>query len=216
MFVRPAFILGVALALSAPASALTAISTPDATYRTTTTLIGIPANPVDRTSWGDPDLLVTFSTPLQPLTVPSEWATWGSPGDTEQSNPRIFSTKGVNSLTFTFSKPLGIWGFEAKSVNFGTHNFTVDYYDGAVLLGSVSRSIDGNAGARLLAASADLGTQFTKVVVNVDSGAGGFAIAQLRYGAVPEPATWAMLLLGFGLVGFSLRGRRGGIDSVSA
>lgn len=29
-------------------------------------------------------------------------------------------------------------------------------------------------------------------------------------GAVPEPATWAMMILGFGLVGAALRQRRGG------
>lgn len=29
-------------------------------------------------------------------------------------------------------------------------------------------------------------------------------------GPVPEPATWAMMLMGFGLVGFSLRARRNG------
>ncbi len=34
--------------------------------------------------------------------------------------------------------------------------------------------------------------------------------------AVPEPATWAMLITGFGLVGFALRGRRSGVSSVSA
>jgi len=28
-------------------------------------------------------------------------------------------------------------------------------------------------------------------------------------GAVPEPATWALMLVGFGLVGGSLRARRG-------
>ena len=28
--------------------------------------------------------------------------------------------------------------------------------------------------------------------------------------AVPEPGTWAMMLLGFGAIGFSLRGRRSG------
>lgn len=33
---------------------------------------------------------------------------------------------------------------------------------------------------------------------------------------VPEPATWAMLIAGFGLVGFSLRRRRNTVTSVSA
>lgn len=34
--------------------------------------------------------------------------------------------------------------------------------------------------------------------------------------AVPEPATWAMLLAGFGFAGVALRGRRGGMAIVSA
>jgi hypothetical protein len=34
-------------------------------------------------------------------------------------------------------------------------------------------------------------------------------------GAVPEPATWAMLIAGFGMVGFSVRRRRA-MASVSA
>jgi hypothetical protein len=34
--------------------------------------------------------------------------------------------------------------------------------------------------------------------------------------AVPEPATWAMLISGFGLVGFSMRRRRAALGSVTA
>ncbi len=34
--------------------------------------------------------------------------------------------------------------------------------------------------------------------------------------AVPEPATWAMLITGFGMVGFSMRRRRMGMTSVNA
>jgi hypothetical protein len=34
-------------------------------------------------------------------------------------------------------------------------------------------------------------------------------------GAVPEPATWAMMLLGFGMIGFGLRYRRTGAAKVS-
>jgi hypothetical protein len=38
---------------------------------------------------------------------------------------------------------------------------------------------------------------------------GQYALNQSRFQAVPEPSTWAMMLIGFGLVGFSLRRRRG-------
>ena len=30
-------------------------------------------------------------------------------------------------------------------------------------------------------------------------------IANIRAGAVPEPATWAMMIAGFGMVGFAMR-----------
>ncbi len=39
----------------------------------------------------------------------------------------------------------------------------------------------------------------------------GMAIAPSISGAVPEPSTWAMMLLGFGAIGFSLRRRKSGI-----
>ena len=35
-----------------------------------------------------------------------------------------------------------------------------------------------------------------------------FSIRQIGEGAVPEPATWAMMLIGFGAMGVSLRRRR--------
>lgn len=38
-------------------------------------------------------------------------------------------------------------------------------------------------------------------------GAGFFRVTE-RVGAVPEPATWALMLLGFGFIGFSMRSRR--------
>ena len=35
-----------------------------------------------------------------------------------------------------------------------------------------------------------------------------FEVDNLAINAVPEPATWAMMLLGFGAVGFAMRRRR--------
>lgn len=42
-----------------------------------------------------------------------------------------------------------------------------------------------------------------------------FAFTNLS-GVVPEPATWALLITGFGFVGFALRRRKGAIASVAA
>lgn len=39
---------------------------------------------------------------------------------------------------------------------------------------------------------------------------GAFAVAQNAFGAVPEPSTWALLLLGFTLIGFQVRRRNTG------
>lgn len=47
-------------------------------------------------------------------------------------------------------------------------------------------------------------TPTSSITLNQD----GFSDAILIGGAVPEPATWAMMLLGFGAVGFTLRRRR--------
>ncbi len=85
---------------------------------------------------------------------------------------------------------------------FSVHNFHVDYYNGATLVGSVDRAINGSAGARLLAASGS----FNKAVVTSDA---DFAVGQVRYAlGVPEPSTWALMISGFGMAGVALRRRR--------
>jgi len=44
----------------------------------------------------------------------------------------------------------------------------------------------------------------------------GLTIDSVFLSIVPEPATWALLIAGFGMVGFSMRRRRGAIQSVAA
>lgn len=50
----------------------------------------------------------------------------------------------------------------------------------------------------------NLGTGRLSLIGNTDRALFGIAVA----GAVPEPATWAMMLLGFGAIGYSMRRRR--------
>jgi hypothetical protein len=203
---------GLSLAtLAVPAAAaVTQIVTPDNAYVSATNLLGVP-NPSgpNVSAVADLYLQVNFSTILDPRVVGDDWSTWGSPPDTEDAAPSIFYSSGATSVEFAFSKRLSIWGFEAEGNPFDDRTFTVDYYDGANLLGSVVRVINGNGGARLLAATYAGG--FTRAVVSTDT---DFAIAQLRYelareprDIVPEPATWALMILGFGLVGFAARRR---------
>lgn len=207
---KPAyFVLGATLAFGAamPATAaVVQIVTPIASYTSATNLLGVP-NPRGPfvAAIGDLNLTVLFSTPLDTREVGVDWSTWGSPPDTEDAGPLIFYTRGATSVEFKFSQKLNVWGFEAEPNPFTTHSYTVDYYDGATWLGQIVRSIDGNAGARLLAATHSGG--FTRAIVTTDT---DFAMAQLRYqiAVVPEPATWAMLIAGFGMVGFAARRRR--------
>ncbi|MDP3853922.1 MAG: PEPxxWA-CTERM sorting domain-containing protein [Phenylobacterium sp.] len=194
----------VLVAAQPAAAAVTQIVNPDLAYTSSTTLLPITAAdfaPVSSVT--DGVFTVTFN-PGQARTVGSGWATWGSPPDTEGSTPKIVYTSGQTSITFLSSGPMSVFGFEAEGNPFDFRNFTVDYYLGGVLQGSISRSISGNAGARLLAAS---GT-FDKAVVSSDV---DFAFAQVRYSlgsAVPEPATWAMMIVGFGAVGGAVRNAR--------
>jgi hypothetical protein len=61
--------------------------------------------------------------------------------------------------------------------------------------------------------SGNAGERFTGISFNTNnSGSAGIdAFQQLRLGgvtsAVPEPTTWAMMLIGFGAVGFAMRKR---------
>ena len=42
-----------------------------------------------------------------------------------------------------------------------------------------------------------------------------YNLNNLQFGAVPEPGTWLMMILGFGAIGFSMRSRNSVRTSVS-
>ena len=49
------------------------------------------------------------------------------------------------------------------------------------------------------------GAAFDEVVI---SGNDEFAFAQMRYAVVPEPTSWALMIVGVGAVGAAMRSRR--------
>jgi hypothetical protein len=168
------------------------------TYQTGTTnmepTIAALANGTTIGSLSDGTLTVGFSNTLTKGKVGQTFGTWGSPPDTESATPDILNTFGnpnVTTRTLTFSQPLTVFGFEAEGGDFSPARFTLEFLSGATSLGTISRTIVGNAGARILAGESP--TAFDHVIVTdtLPQGDNSFAIAQPRYAvsSVPEPAT---------------------------
>lgn len=119
------------------------------------------------------------------------------------------------STIFTFSQ-LNPPGFPSSGFfNYGLADltsFSVTFANGAV----TDLSFETNALAAISSSgNGDFGLQSFRVTGLGPDGAstlnGDFQLltsGQLEFAAVPEPATWAMMIIGFGMIGGSLRTRR--------
>jgi len=191
--------LGVLVLLACPARAgFTPIPQPNATYLSETVALPITAADFDVvSSLSGGGLTATFDTGLVAMTVPTTWGSWGSPPNVQSSTPHVLWTNGVTSLTLTLSQPALIFGLEAQPNTTVPSAILESFYSGASLIGEIPLVVDGNAGARLFAASST--TSFDRIVL---SSTDDFAIAQVR-AAVPEPGL-VTTLIGLGVVGVPL------------
>lgn len=119
---------------------------------------------------------------------------------------------------FTFNSPtnsIGLWITGIQ--NDVTTSIVVELIDGSQE--SFNLPLNGQGGAQFFGAVSDVA--FTKVLALQTSNPGFsdlFGIDDISYNVVPEPATWTMLIAGFGLVGFAARRRSasGRISTVTA
>jgi hypothetical protein len=81
--------------------------------------------------------------------------------------------------------------------------FAYDSTDAAVLSAAAN-----NWAAGALSDNVGVGIELNPVADTADSDYQVYAVFVLAAGGVPEPATWVMMLLGFGLIGTSMRRRR--------
>lgn len=194
-------VLGFAAALPAQA-AFVSITNPDAAYLASTTKIALPGSGPDVTSITDGTLTVGFSDSMAQRQVPGGWGTWSSPPNSESATPAVLRNLDISSLTLALSQDVTTFGLELESNAFGAFDFTAQFFDGLTEIGSITRSVNGNAGARLFAGTSDIA--FDRVVISV-AGTTGFALAQVRYdlaAQVPEPGTLALVgLAALGLFG---------------
>jgi len=174
--------------------AATPIDNPDAQYLAATTKIDIAGLPFGSIQdfITDGTLTVSFSTPVEKVgPVPDGWLTWSSPPFSEDPNPYVLRAD-TTSLVLDLSHYVTIFGFGLEPFPFSDVAFTADFYDNDELVESITRVVNGNAGARLFARE---GEPINRVVI---TGATGFGFAQVRYqlaSPIPFLATLAALVL---------------------
>lgn len=206
------------------AMAFTPISSPDAAYLASTTYIDPSAitDGTDVTSITDGTLTVSFKDAagsaawaVTKYTAPGGgWATWSEAPDSQRGpDPDtlpVFFSNGASALRFVLSSPMNIFGFEAEPNPLATYTMVAKFYDASDnLLGTISRDVDGYAGARLFAASSS--TPISYVVFSsgdedIDWAVGAFRYGTLQTPVIPEPGT--MALFGTGLAAGLLPLRR--------
>jgi hypothetical protein len=221
-----AFALASALTLMTSMGTLAAtfvpISSPDAAYLAATNYIDPSAKDGSFVaSISDGTQTVHFKTPdgsapygVQKFTAPGDdWGTWSQAPDSQRGagdTLPVFYSNGATVLRFGLATPVNIFGFEAQPHPLATYTMVAKFYDAEDnLLGTISRDVDGYAGALLFAAQSDVPIAYVVFSSDVD-----WAVGAFRYGnlggpspVIPEPGT--MLLMGIGGLAIGL-GRRFG------
>ena len=111
---------------------------------------------------------------------------------------------GFNVIDFSFSSPTSAFAFNWGAADY---EWTMEVFSGASTLASYT--INPTYGSNSKEYLGFSGSNITSVRLTASSGDWVF-IDNLTSagGAVPEPASWAMLIAGFGIVGASMRRRR--------
>ena len=104
----------------------------------------------------------------------------------------------TNVFTFTFANPVSAFGFNLGAADF---NWTLSAggqtYTFGPTFGGNAKNFYGISGSNLRTATATFASTDYVLLDNITTAAG----------AVPEPATWGMMLVGFGAMGYAMRRR---------
>ena len=115
---------------------------------------------------------------------------------------------GFNVIDFSFSSPTSAFAFNWGAAD---ETWTMEVFSGASTLasyainptyGSNNKEYFGFSGANITSVRLTAATSGDWVFIDNLTSVGG---------AVPEPASWAMLIAGFGVVGASMRRRRANV-----
>jgi hypothetical protein len=202
------FKLIAALALCASSTLASAqqISSPTAGYLAATTRFDIPGEVgATFTSLTSGSLTLSFDSPGSKRVAPGySWATWSAAPESERAAEGTLDALyfgDASKLRMQLSRPVSIFGFEMEPNPLAVKTFNAYFLYQGNLVGSITREVDGDAGARLFA--------FQGTIDEVQfNGESDFAAGAFRYAdaTVPEPSS--VLLTGAGLVALAVARRR--------
>jgi hypothetical protein len=158
------------------------IGSPTAAYLNSTTRLAITQPDFTRVaSLSDGTLTVTLSPAMEARTVPSTWGTWSAPPFSENATPHVlYSGLTGFSENLTFNRSVVTFGVEMQPNQLGLFPMSATFFDGGLIVGSISQEVSGFRGARLFAATTH-NQPFTSVTLTTSTDSGGFAIAEPRY-----------------------------------
>jgi len=111
---------------------------------------------------------------------------------------------GPGSVTIEFSSGISSLTLAAQALDYGPYTETMWAYSGLTLVDVVGASAFNHMDDALYAGTVPYltvtGNDITSVVVATTNDGAGFAIGDAV--PVPEPSTYALMLVGFGLIGF--------------
>lgn len=202
------------------------ISSPTAPYTSSTTVLNMTSvgSGSSGTSFPQPPQTITSNTLLTKWTVgvPFGYTFWGSPPNTETSQPdQLITDTSTTSITLSLATPENTFGFELQGnpANPVSTVFNITFFDvsnsvvGSFPISISANSTSPNPGARLVAATSNTNPFIRATIVAPGGFTGGFGVAQVRWGAavVPEPASIALMAqaaIGLGFVAYRRRRRQ--------
>lgn len=150
------------------------------------------------------------------IKVPPADGNGAPPANSNPSGTPYLSVLGGGSATYTFAGPVSAFQFDWGSID--SYNTLTIHGSGNTIVVPGSNFINPANGNQAAAAtngrftvSGTAGEIFTGVTFS--STGNSFEVDNLAVrSAVPEPATWAMMMIGFGAIGFGLRRAKASSD----
>jgi hypothetical protein len=219
-FTLGAVLSGAIVALAGPASAavtLTSTAVTDANFSNPDSFTyTFDSRPAGLTGGAIVNPAVSNTSHAQPFGGAGGYFSVG-PDDGSPATFDLSSLGGVSSISFLWGSVDGAPGYNVLTLlgtsdpNNGGNPYTFSGLD-ALSPGNGFQGSGGTAFVTLTFTGADQ-TNFTGLQFSANQNA--FEVDSMNVAAVPEPATWAMMIGGFGLIGLSMRRRRRARVSVS-